>query len=102
MVKYGGKSDILRSLWKSKLNFILIIFIILTLIPMLSSVIGDPFEDTTLSIRPVSQIVDAKENFTIDVYCNPGQPIKAYEFRLSYDEALLTANLVTEGNIFEK
>ncbi len=74
------------------------IFIMLFEIP---SVVAEPFDNTILSINPASQTVDTLENFTIDIYCVPGQPIKAYELRFSFDASLLHVDSVVEGNIFE-
>ena len=65
------------------------------------SALGDPFEDTQLIISPASQKVDAEDTFTVDVYCVPGQPIKAFELRISFDKTLIKADSVVEGNIFE-
>jgi len=57
--------------------------------------------DTTVSIDPLNQSVSAGDNFTVNVSCVPGQPIKAFEFRLSFNPSLLQANSVTEGDIFD-
>lgn len=57
--------------------------------------------DTILSFRPMSQTVAPGGSFTVDVYCAPGQPIKAFEFRLLFDASLIQANEVTEGHIFD-
>ena len=57
-------------------------------------------EDTTILIFPSSQTVVFGEEFTIDVYCIPGQPIKGYEFKLSFDATILQANSVSEGDFF--
>jgi len=73
---------------------------LLSFFPLTINSLGDPFNNTILSINPATQTVDAGDNFTIDVYCVPGQPIKAFEFKLTFDETLVTAIDVTEGNIF--
>ena len=75
-------------------------FILLSVIPAAFIVSSDPFSDTEVSISPTSQIVSASEDFTVSIYCEPGQPIKAFEFKISFDDTLLIANTVTEGNIF--
>lgn len=54
----------------------------------------------TVSINPSNQTVSPEETFTVGIYCIPEQPIKAYEFKLSFDASLLRANSVTEGDIF--
>jgi PKD repeat protein len=57
--------------------------------------------DTQVSIEPASQTVDAGETFTVDISCIPGRPIKAYEFKVSFDASLLKANSVLQGDIFD-
>ena len=53
-----------------------------------------------LFISPSSRTVVLGEEFTIEVHCIPGQPIKGYEFRLSFDAAVIQANSVSEGDFF--
>ena len=55
---------------------------------------------TTVSIAPSSQTVSPESNFTVNVSCAPGQPIKSFELKLSFNASLLQVNSVTEGNIF--
>ena len=57
--------------------------------------------ETIVSIDPSSQSVSAGDTFTINVSCVPGQPIKSFELNISFDPSLLTANSVTEGDIFD-
>ena len=57
--------------------------------------------DIIINIGPASQTVDAGETFTVNVSCTPGRPIKAYEFKVSFDASLLQANSVVEGDIFD-
>ncbi|UCF12944.1 MAG: PKD domain-containing protein [Thermoplasmatales archaeon] len=57
--------------------------------------------DTTVSLDLSSQTVSAGDTFVVNVSCVPGQPIKAFEFRLAFDPTLLQATLVDEGDIFE-
>ena len=90
----------MRAILKAKFSILLSLFFMLSFIPFTQNVIGDPFDDTILSISPSSQTVDAGENFTIDIYCITGQPIKAFEFRISFDETLISADSVTDGDIF--
>lgn len=59
-------------------------------------------EDTTeISVSPSILTVEPDETFTLDIYCEPGQPIKAFELKISFDETILQANSVTEGTIFD-
>jgi len=74
---------------------------LLTIFFVATTVIADDFETTIISVDPSSQTVSSEETFTIDVYCNPGQPIKSFEFKLSFDASLLQVNSVTEGDIFD-
>ncbi len=57
--------------------------------------------DTTVSLNPSSQTVSSEDIFNVNVSCVPGQPIKAFEFRLSFNPSLLQDNLVTKGDIFD-
>jgi uncharacterized repeat protein (TIGR02543 family) len=58
-------------------------------------------ESTLVSINPATQTVSPGETFTVDVFCVPGQAIKSFEFRLSFNASLLQANSVSEGDIFD-
>ena len=91
----------MRALWRSKLCALLAVIIMLIILFETTSVMGEPFSDTTVSIEPVSQTVGPDENFTVNVYCAPGQPIKAFEFKLLFNASLIQANEVTEGDIFD-
>ncbi len=73
---------------------------LLTIFFAATTVIADGLETTIVSINPSSQTISSEETFTIDIYCNPGQPIKSFEFKLSFDASLLQINSVTEGDIF--
>jgi len=78
--------------------------IFISVILILSCIItveGDEYEDTTVRIDPQNQTVSPREYFIVNVSCIPGQPIKSFEFRLSFNSSLLIANSVTEGNIFD-
>ncbi|UCF12941.1 MAG: PKD domain-containing protein, partial [Thermoplasmatales archaeon] len=66
----------------------------------MTSVIADE-GDTTVSLDPSSHTLSAGDTFIVNVSCAPGQPIKAFEFRLSFDPSLLQATLVVEGDIFD-
>jgi hypothetical protein len=56
--------------------------------------------DTVVYVNPVSKTVLHTETFTLNISGIPKQPIKGYEFKVSFDPSLLQANAVTEGNIF--
>jgi hypothetical protein len=57
-------------------------------------------DPTLVFVSPSSQTVSAGQTFTVNVSCTPGQLIKSFEFKVSFDPSLLQANAVAEGNIF--
>ena len=57
-------------------------------------------DTTVVSIDPSSQIVSSESNFIVNVSCAPGQAIKSFELKLSFNATLLQVNSVTEGDIF--
>ena len=58
-------------------------------------------ENTNICCSPSSDTVSSGETFNVDVFCIPTQPIKAFEFGISFNPSLLKANSVVEGNIFD-
>ena len=58
-------------------------------------------DDTTINIAPASLSVDPNYNFNISIYCSPNKPIKAFELKLLFDSSVITADSVSEGDIFE-
>ena len=64
------------------------------------TVIGDD-GDIVVSIDPISKTVSPDDTFSVNVSCVPGQPMKSFEFRLSFNASLLQANSVVEGDIFD-
>lgn len=77
-----------------------VIFVIAILILLLTVSVDADEGDTIVSIDPSSQTVSPESNFTVNVSCAPGQPIKSFELKLSFNASLLQVNSVTEGNIF--
>ncbi|MBE3114410.1 MAG: PKD domain-containing protein [Thermoplasmata archaeon] len=57
-------------------------------------------DPTIVQVIPFGQTVSAGQTFTINISCTPGQPIKSFELKVSFNPSLLQANSVTEGNIF--
>ncbi len=55
---------------------------------------------TLVQVNPASKTVSAGQTFSISISCTPGQTIKAYELKLSFNPTLLHANSVSEGTIF--
>ena len=91
----------MKVVYLSKLCALIVSIFLIFLIPATITVTSDPFDDTEVSISPAGTIVGPGKDFTVNVYCVPGQPIKAFEFRLSFDASIISANEVTEGDIFE-
>jgi len=88
-VNSKSKNNVLKTL-------IITMIIFFGMIPFTTSAT----ETTTVSIDPISKTVSQGETFTVDVLCEPAQPMKSFEFKLSFDPSLLQVNSVTEGNIF--
>jgi hypothetical protein len=55
---------------------------------------------TLVQVSPVSKTVSAGQTFSLNIACTPGQIIKSYELKLSFNPTLLQANSVTQGTIF--
>lgn len=77
-------------------TFCLLLLVFLMILPLPGSA-DDP---TFVQVSPLNKTVSAGQTFSIDIMCTPGQNIKSYELKLSYDPSLLQANSVTEGTIF--
>ena len=82
---------------KIKSSFLFFIFLIIIIFLNSSIVIGS----TIVSINPPSQSVTTNEDFDVDVYCIPDEPVKAFEFKILFNASLIKANSVTEGDIFD-
>ena len=84
-----------------KSNAITTVIIAIMILLGTATIIVYASDNTTVSIDPSSQIVSPEEIFTVNVSCVPGQPIKSFEFKLSFNASLLKVNSVTEGDIFD-
>jgi adhesin HecA-like repeat protein len=78
------------------LTIFVIISLFTTIIPLPVKADGP----TLVQVNPASKTVSAGQTFIITVACTPGQSIKSYELKLSFNPTLLQANSVTEGTIF--
>jgi len=58
-------------------------------------------EVTIMSVISSESVVSGSETFSVGIYCTPGEPMKAFELSVSFDETRLHANSVSEGDIFE-
>ena len=86
---------------KLKIRYLKVVIITIIILLGAITLTVDAAETTTVSIDPSSQTVSSGESFTVNVSCAPGQPIKSFEFRLSFNASLLQVNSVTEGDIFD-
>ena len=89
----------MRVFKKIKWDVLMTVIVVIILFGTIS-VAGDEI-DTIISIDPSSQTVSAEDTFDVNVSCVPGQAVKAFEFKLSFNPSLLQANSVTEGDIFD-
>jgi hypothetical protein len=66
--------------------------LLLIIIPCLQA------QATLVRIEP--QSVRTKEVFTVDVVCDPTEPVKGWEFKVSYDARTLKLIDIREGDFF--
>ncbi|WP_160174966.1 PGF-pre-PGF domain-containing protein [Methanococcoides methylutens] len=57
---------------------------------------------TNVSIMPISQSVDAGQNFSVGVYLDPDSPVAGVQFDLSYDSELVKAVQISEGEFLRQ
>jgi len=74
----------------------IVIFLTFLLIILASSAVSG----NSIFVDSSVQTIAGGKDFTVNVSCVPSQPIKAFEFRISFNPTLLKANNVTEGNFF--
>lgn len=55
---------------------------------------------TSIRVNPANQTVSAGNTTSITIECVPGQPIKAFELKISFNPSLLRATSVVEGDFF--
>lgn len=84
---------------KRKSNVLLVFLIVFLLLFRVFTLVAD-FVETVVNISPLSKVVTPGSNFTLNVSCIPGQPIKSFELKLSFNPSVLEATNVSEGNIF--
>ena len=76
---------------------VVVIILLLGVMPLVVQADGP----TLVEVSPVSKIVSTDQTFTVNVICTPGQSIKLFELKLTFNPTLLQANSVTEGTIFK-
>lgn len=57
-------------------------------------------DPSLVRVNPATQSISAGSSFTISIDCVPGQPVKAFELKLSFTPSLVRVNSVTEGDFF--
>ena len=84
-----------------KKESIIAVFCCILLILLIFSPVSVTADNPTLVyVNPATRTVSAGQTFSISISCTPGQTIKSYELKLSFNPALLHANSVSEGTIF--
>lgn len=73
---------------------------ILIALAMPTSYITKGMEINILEVLPGYEFIPMDTTFSVDIYCKTAQPIKAYEFKLSFDPTKLQAISVQEGEFF--
>jgi len=86
------------SLKKKYIKILIIISIII--LTCNSTLVADTKAPSDVFVDPVSQTVEVGDSFDIYVNCSPDQPIRAYQFSLSFDPLLIQCDSVVEGDIF--
>jgi len=56
---------------------------------------------TQVYVSPSDQLVIKDATFNLSIYCVPSEPIKSYEFEITYDKTKIRFDNYTEGNIFD-
>ena len=90
-----NKKGLIKKLVSISILFLIFFGFLKTII-----VLADPPGDSPVYVNPSNQIVSLEQSFNIDINCDPTQPIKSFEFKLSFDETLIEAVTVSEGDIF--
>jgi hypothetical protein len=85
---------------KRKRIMVVVATCILIALAMPSSYITKGAEINILEVVPGYEFIPMDTTFSINVYCKTAQPIKAYEFKMSFDPTKLQAVSVSEGDFF--
>ena len=96
------KSVINKSITSFISNNLLVFLVVVILVGSSALVINaDSKLTTTVSISPASQTVNPSDTFNVNVNCVPGQPIRAFQFSLSFNPSFIQCNsgvTVTESH----
>ena len=88
----------IASMGKSISTLCLIILVLNLMVPIqgTNSLVGD----TSVSIQPQTQTVLLEEDFTVDVFIDPSQPVRGVTFDISFNPCLLEVTMIIEGDFF--
>jgi len=56
---------------------------------------------STIFVSPETQNASVGDNIVVNVSCTPTEAIKAFEFRIFFNQSVIQAVSVTEGNFFD-
>lgn len=90
------KMDHMKKGWKNLVTICIPIMLMVSMFVVTVSANGE----TTMSVL-CNSVVGKGDTFIVSIFCTPGQAMKSFEFSLSFDETLLQATSVSEGNIFD-
>lgn len=78
----------------------ILVFTLINIFFMPYGLSDETYTLTTVNVSIPSSVYGLGETFVTTISCIPGQPIKAYEFSLTYDPSIITIQSVSEGDIF--
>ena len=58
-------------------------------------------QPTTITVQPATTQARPGENLTVDIVVDPAEPIAGVQYTLAFNQSLLTAITVTEGDLFQ-
>jgi len=83
-----------------KVRLLPVVFVVSLLLSVVVPFSVKAASPTLVQISPVSKTVSAGQSFSLNVMCTPGQAIKSFEFKVSFNPTYLQATSVSEGTIF--
>jgi hypothetical protein len=79
-------------------SLIVVILIVSATIPVSVFAAGT----AVVSVSPATQIVSAGSQFTVNITMQPNNAVAGVQFNLYFNPAFITANSVSEGNLFKQ
>ncbi|GAI45048.1 unnamed protein product, partial [marine sediment metagenome] len=99
--KQKGEMKEMKEVYKKSRLKVVVAFAVVLVFILPGSAVFANVSDTIVSISPDSQDVEKGTSFTVDVFIEPGEPVTAAQFfHLYFDETLIQADSVTEGDLF--